>query len=288
MNLIPESPKIHILPNLFTAGNLLFGFFAILFIFQQVPLDPDGKLAKLLETDADHYQFAILCILMAGVLDLLDGRVARMRGQESPFGREFDSLADIVSFGVAPALLLMKLVLVNFALIGLLIACLYLACGGMRLARFNVIASDEEDGEKTGEFIGLPIPAAATVIASLTMFIIWLNGKDLVLGGWRFVLPPLMVLTSLLMISGIRYPSFKNFNIRTKRSIPWVIICIFILFLTFALYEIMPAILATSYLLYGLIRPWVSKRWRREIEESPEDGEELEPFEDEAEENVQA
>ena len=97
-----------------------------------------------------------------------------------------------------------------------------------------------------------------------------------------------MVLVSLLMISGIRYPSFKNFNIRTKRSIPWVIICIFILFVTVALYEIMPAILATSYLLYGLIRPWVSKRWRREIEESPEDGEELEPFEEETKENVQS
>ncbi|MFT5468718.1 MAG: CDP-diacylglycerol--serine O-phosphatidyltransferase [Verrucomicrobiales bacterium] len=283
MPLVPNSPKIYILPNLFTAGNLLFGFFAILFIFQQVPIDPDSRWAKVIESEADHFWAAIICILVAGFLDLLDGRVARIRGQESPFGREFDSLADVVSFGIAPALLLMKLVLGSFALVGLLIACLYLVCGAMRLARFNVIASDDEGGEESAEFIGLPIPAAAVVISSLTMFIIWLNGKDLELGGWRYVMPPLVVLTSLLMISGVRYPSFKNINIRTKRSIPWLIIFLVILLVTIALYEIMPAIISTSYLLYGLVRPWVSKRLRREIEEGPEDGEDLEPLDEDLE-----
>lgn len=265
MHLIPKSPKIYILPNLFTAGNLLFGFIAILFIFEQIPLNANNPLG-----DLNHFHLAIACILAAGVLDLLDGLVARMRGQESPFGQEFDSLADIVSFGVAPALLLMELVLGDFARIGIIIACLYLGCGAMRLARFNVLAT-EQKSKTSGEFIGLPIPSAAIVITSLTLLLLELYDHDKDLGVWRFGLPVLMVMVSLLMISGVRYPSFKRFNMRTKRSIPWMILAILIVMVTVMWLWLLPAILSTSYLLYGLVRPWISKRWRHEIEESDDD-----------------
>lgn len=268
MPLIPDKPKIHILPNMFTAGNLLCGFFAILFIFEQIELNEKAS-------EIHHFEWAIIFILIAGVLDLLDGRVARIKGQESPFGREFDSLADIVSFGVAPALLLMELVLRDFERFGVIVACLFLACGAMRLARFNVIAS-EEDEDKTGEFIGLPIPAAAIVISSLTLFLLKFNDDDKELGGWRYVLLGMMMLMSLLMISGVRYPSFKRLNIRTKRSIPWMICALVFLLVTSFWWQYTPAVLSTSYLLYGMVRPWVSKRWRHEIEDTPEDDEEIE------------
>jgi CDP-diacylglycerol--serine O-phosphatidyltransferase len=134
----PNDPtKIYVLPNLMTAGNLIFGFLAVLKIFE-------GSIAQVKGgTDWMHpYVISIQCILVACLFDLLDGRLARLGGRESPFGREFDSLADLVSFGVAPALLLFKIVL--YALpsrIGWLVAGCYLLCGAFRLARFNIAAT---------------------------------------------------------------------------------------------------------------------------------------------------
>lgn len=123
--------KIYLLPNLMTAGNLIFGFLAVLKIFDATLAREKGG------TDWAHtYLVSIYCILAACVFDLLDGRLARLGGKESPFGREFDSLADIVSFGVAPALLVFKIVLHEIPhQIGWLIAGFYLLCGALRLAR---------------------------------------------------------------------------------------------------------------------------------------------------------
>ena len=119
-----NDPRIPVLPTLMTAGNLLCGFVAILQIFY------GGHLAM-----NQHYHYAIVFILLACLFDALDGRVARMGGTESPFGREFDSLADIVSFGVAPALLVHDIVLKEIDTpkgLGWLISCVYLVCGAMR------------------------------------------------------------------------------------------------------------------------------------------------------------
>src|SRR5438445_9523568 len=130
------SPKIYLLPNLMTAGNLFCGFLATLKI-----LEGTLRREKLLDPSSVFHD-AIWLILAACIFDLLDGRLARLGGRESPFGREFDSIADIVSFGVAPALLVFKIVLYDLpSRIGWLIAVFYLLCGALRLARFNVAAT---------------------------------------------------------------------------------------------------------------------------------------------------
>src|ERR1017187_2219194 len=149
------NPKIYLLPNLMTAGNLFCGFTATLKILE-------GALLQFSNPDAagDLFHAAIWFILGACIFDLLDGRLARLGGHESPFGREFDSLADIVSFGVAPALMVYKGVLVKFPNTGWVIAGIYLVCGALRLARFNCLAADDS-AKANKEFKGFPIPAAA-------------------------------------------------------------------------------------------------------------------------------
>src|SRR6202453_2801378 len=128
---VSDPSKIYLLPNLMTAGNLIFGFLAVLKIFEGSIKQVEGG------TDWMHpYVTSIQCIFVACLFDLLDGRLARLGGRESPFGREFDSLADLVSFGVAPALLVFKIVLYQIPhQIGWLIAVFYLLCGTLPLGR---------------------------------------------------------------------------------------------------------------------------------------------------------
>ena len=262
-----SSPRIYLLPNLMTAGNLFCGFLAILMIFKGMR-DPGSG--------AQDYKMAIALILGACLFDLLDGRVARLRGQESLFGREFDSLADIVSFGVAPALLVMDIVLNDFNdRLGWITAFVYLLCGGMRLARFNCIAADESESSNK-DFRGFPIPAAAGVIASITVFLLWLNEGDKELGNWKYALLILMWLLSALMMSELSYPSFKHINWKTRRSLLWVFLAVMAVVISVLAWQVVPAVLFTLYLIYGLIRPWLSMRWRREIEE-PEPGDDEDP-----------
>src|SRR6186997_3227115 len=157
-----EQPsKIYLLPNLMTAGNLFCGFTATLKILE-------GALLQASNPDAasDLFHTAIWCVLGAFVFDFLDGRLARLGGHDSPFGREFDSLADVVSFGIAPALLVYQIVLGEFQNLGWIIAGIYLACGALRLARFNCVAASGEPADRKN-FTGFPIPAAAGMIASL-------------------------------------------------------------------------------------------------------------------------
>jgi CDP-diacylglycerol--serine O-phosphatidyltransferase len=255
-------PKIYLLPNLMTAGNLFCGFAATLKIVQ-------GALLQSSEADAAAILFhaAIWFILGACIFDVLDGRLARLGGQDSVFGREFDSLADIVSFGVAPALLVYRIVLIDFPRVGWVVAFVYLLCGGLRLARFNTV-SESDPPTNTKEFSGFPIPAAAGLIASITLFMLWwLGEKEHEIGRLKWVLPPLMIILSIMMFSRLSYPSFKAINWKTTRSLPRFLAISLILLFTVLNYEWMPAVLFLGYLLYGLFRPWVSKRWRREIEE---------------------
>lgn len=266
MSMPDREPRIYVLPTLMTAGNILCGYIATLQIF-------DGRHLA----DPSHYYNAILAILGACVFDALDGRVARMGGQESPFGRELDSLADIVSFGIAPALLVHDIVLKSIEgpfSIGWLISCGYLVCGAMRLARFNCLAAMDNKSSSTS-FRGCPIPAAAGVISSITLLLLWLDSNDREIGQWKYALAVLMVLLSWLMVSNIEYPSFKSVNFRTRRSFDWVLILIVVLAFSVKNWQWMPSVLFVSYLGYGLVRPWISRRWRKEIEiedETPEDG----------------
>src|ERR1700722_17450982 len=184
-------------------------------------------------------------MLSSCFFDALDGRVARMGGHESPFGREFDSLADVVSFGVAPALMVYRIVLQECPCACWIIAFVYLACGALRLARFNTAAPNDEtadtDNQKT--FTGFPIPAAAGLIASITLFLLWLAEGEHHIGKWKFVLPPLMLFLSFMMFSRFQYPSFKAVNWKTTKSIPRFLVIIVILTITVMNYEWMPAVL---------------------------------------------
>src|SRR4051812_14395386 len=164
-----EQPaKIYLLPNLMTAGNLFCGFTATLRILE-------GALLQSTNADlaADRFHEAIWFILGAFVFDFLDGRLARLGGHDTTFGREFDSLADIVSFGLAPALMVYRVVLNEFPNACWIIAFVYLACGALRLARFNTAsANHDRAGTNNGSknFTRFPIPAAAGFVRSITPF----------------------------------------------------------------------------------------------------------------------
>ena len=261
-----KEPKIYLLPNLMTAGNLCCGFFAVLTIFKGM------QMAEF----ADAYPFyekAILLIFGSCLFDLLDGRLARMGGQESPFGQEFDSLADVVSFGMAPALLVSKAVLFNLeGRIGWAIAFIYLLCGAMRLARFNCLATMPKKEGESMDFRGIPIPMAAGFIASVTFLLIYFSKNDpgSNLGHWNYVLGAAMLGLSGLMISNVRYPSFKKVDFQTRGTL-WGIVCgalLIVLLINENTRWYTPTAIFSLYLIYGLIRPLLSKRWRRNFEQA--------------------
>ena len=262
-----HEPKIYFLPNLFTAGNLFCGFLALTKIVE-APLsgaDPYGPIVD-----------ALLLILLACILDALDGRVARMGGYESPFGREFDSITDIVSFGVAPAFLVHRVVLKDVFVatpeIGWFIASVYVICGALRLARFNCIAASEEaSGEHSREFVGFPIPVAAGLVASITYFLIWMEEGDFAKGSWKYALPVLLVFLSAMMVSRVPYPTFKRIDWRGQRSFMKMVFAAMLMGFLFTvgrryLPVVMPLVFI-SYLVYGFVRPFISRRMRRGIEE---------------------
>jgi CDP-diacylglycerol---serine O-phosphatidyltransferase len=255
--------RIYFLPNLLTAGNLASGFFALTWIFKyerSVGFEP--------------ILVAIRLILFAFLCDSLDGWMARVANKQSQFGREFDSLADIVSFGVAPAFLVYRIVLYQFEKAGWVIAAIYLVCGGIRLARFNVL-SMRPSAKKSSEFIGFPIPSAAALVVSVTMFMMWLAGHDRELGPSRFFLAGLMILLSILMVSNVRYPTFKYIDWTLTRSVAAFAAAAVVGLLLVSYFEVTLAALFVVYLLYGLVRPWVSKRWRREIESDEDEEDDL-------------
>lgn len=278
-----REPRIYLLPNLMTAGNLCCGFFAVLTIFKGMQ-EPEFGSATI------HYERSLLLIFGACLFDLLDGRLARLGGQESPFGREFDSLADLISFGMAPALLLSKAVLFNLELpealqrvepgVGWAIAFVYLLCGAMRLARFNCLAAEGGD-EDMKTFRGIPIPMAAGFIASLTFLVIYLydpeRTPDRSLGAWNWVLAGAMLGLSVLMISDVRYPSFKGVSWKTRASLPALVLGTLFVGAMIVYYWILPAVFFSVYLLYGLVRPMLSAQRRKAVEEA------LDPHGDEGE-----
>ncbi len=265
----PEGPKIYLLPNLMTAGNLFCGFAAALKMVEAAPL---LKHIETADAAGDKIHIAIWLILASCVFDLLDGRLARLGGTDSPFGREFDSLADIISFGVAPALMVYTVVLQEFTRTGWIIASVYLICGALRLARFNCLAAQNSTAANK-EFTGFPIPAAAGLIASLTLFLLWLSERQLDMHIAKWVLPPLMVFLAWMMFSQFRYPSFKGIGWRTQRSLPRFMIIIIAVIVTAMNYEWMPFVIFLVYLLYGFLRPFLSRKMKQEIEEEDDEAE---------------
>jgi CDP-diacylglycerol--serine O-phosphatidyltransferase len=267
------SPKIYLLPNLMTAGNLFCGFLATLKILEgTLAIKGATLLGHEGSVDAgnEQFKFAIWCILAACVFDLLDGRLARLGGTDSSFGREFDSLADVVSFGVAPALLVNRVLLREFQTLGWIVASIYLICGALRLARFNCIAIANVPGSSK-DFKGFPIPAAAGLVASITLFLMWLTDDRIEHRLTQWVLPPLLLFLSWMMFSSFKYPSFKNINWRTTRSVPKFVAIVVVIALTVRYYSWMPAAIFVAYLLYGFLRPFLSRKMKETIEEEVED-----------------
>src|SRR5712691_8310324 len=148
-----------------------------------------------------------------------------------------------------------------------MLAYVHLACGAFRLARFNCVAANGPSAGAGNKFTGFPIPAAAGVIASITLFMLWLDEGQRTIGRWKYALPGLMLFLSFMMFSKFRYPSFKAVNWRTTRSIPRFFFLIALLAVTVKFYKWMAAVIFLSYLLYGFLRPFLSPKRRREIEE---------------------
>jgi CDP-diacylglycerol--serine O-phosphatidyltransferase len=188
---------IYLLPTIFTIGNLFFGFYSLVLAFR------------------GDFERAALMIVVAGVLDGLDGRIARLTGTTTEFGNQFDSLADVVSFGVAPALLVYRWALLPLGRIGWLVTFLFLVCAAMRLARFNIQSSV---GDKRF-FAGLPSPSAAGALACV-VFAFPLSPEL----SWVPISAAILIATlGLLMVSRFRYRSFKEFDLRSRRSYIYVL-----------------------------------------------------------------
>ena len=223
----PRSPSrrprraAYALPTLFTAGNIFLGFIAILRSIEGALFGADGNLIS-----NPHFEVAAKAIGAAVVLDGLDGRIARMTNTVSDFGREMDSLADVITFGIAPAVLAytwgVHFVAPGGFLLdhraGYFLAFLFLLCGAVRLARFNVQTNPVPANPGRADrkyFVGLPIPAAAGMVASIVY-----ASDSVPLQNWIFSAAwlTLLALLSFLMVSTWRYPSFKEIHMTGPRS----------------------------------------------------------------------
>ncbi len=197
---IPLRKAMFVLPNLFTVSSIFLGFYALTLC------EGDATPEKL-------YQ-AALAIVFAMVFDGFDGRVARMTRTQSEFGMQLDSLADVISFGAAPALLVYKWALAPLGFVGLMLAGTYAACGAMRLARFNVMAA-RGDKSSSRFFVGLPIPLAAGTITALVIahYKEWGVATD---AATRAPVAIIVLLLSLLMVSTVRYRTFKDVHLSPR------------------------------------------------------------------------
>ncbi len=263
-----EASHIYFLPNLMTAGNLFCGFVAVIRCIQAKFTATADEASLALDTIArtpkEYYEQAVWFILAAVIFDILDGLMARVTRKESLFGKEFDSLADIVSFGMAPALLVFFTLLsptADFPLVrtlGGLIGFFYLLCAAVRLARYNVLTSPllkPMENFPKHDFLGLPVPAAAGMISSLVLII---NRTEV--QAFALVLPVFLVLIALLMVSQVRYPSLKALGSRTRLGFRSFILVAVLLVIIFMFHYWAIAGVFATYILYGLAR-YVFPSW---------------------------
>lgn len=229
---------MHLIPNLFTTGNLFCGVFAILSVFNA------------------NYMAAAIAILVAMIFDVLDGKSARLTNSTSHFGLEYDSLSDVVSFGVAPGLLIYSWALSGQGMFGVAVMFAYVAMGAVRLARFNSTVA-VSDGKY---FTGLAIPAAAGVIASMVVF-----DHHIVRTGAEVkpVLVLIITLTlSFLMVSTIKYRSFKDLKFKGRQQITYLVWGILALMMVAAWPQVMLFIIFAGYALMGPVERvfWLAAR----------------------------
>lgn len=219
---------VYILPNLLTTGGLFCGVYS------------------LIASVRGDFWLAAIAIMAANVFDVLDGRVARLTKTTSRFGIEYDSLCDLVAFGVAPGILVYRWALEPWGTVGWLAASLYVTCGALRLARFNVLV----DTAQKRHFVGLPIPAAAEVLASTVVLYYFFGGEG---ATYRHLIVLLVVYALAgLMVSNIRYFSFKEIDLHRRQPF-WVLLAgIMVLKLLIAEPQVC---LFTGFLLYAVSGP---------------------------------
>jgi len=227
---------VYLLPSVFTLGNMFCGYACIVYAMR------------------GDYETAAPLLVAAFVLDALDGRIARLMGAASPFGVEFDSLADVISFGLAPAVLTFTWGLSSLGRLGWAAGFLFVTAGAMRLARFNIqVQADKR------YFVGMPIPAAAGVPAMTVYF--FPDG----LTQYYFAIPALavVIVPALLMVSTIRYRSFKNIDLQTRRSYK-VLLALSAVLVAIATHpKLTLMVIAYTYLLSGPVEMIVTRFRRR-------------------------
>lgn len=234
---------LYVLPNAFTAGSIFLAIISLIWASQE------------------SFVWACWAIVASMVLDGLDGRVARLTGTSSKFGVEFDSLADVVAFGVAPAMLVYFYIGQYYGRLGVVVCALFVIFGAIRLARFNITTSSEPNS-----FIGLPIPSAAIVLVSWILFnethyllhlpsspkLDVLDNNLVLSGAFGYGVLCIVLLVGILMVSNIRYPSFKKVKWDLRIFVILLVLCGILIYrpieaLTFAM---------SGYVLYGIIR-WI-------------------------------
>jgi len=262
-----RSPRraAYALPTLFTAGNVFLGFYSIMEAFRGAILNAQAN-AEVAAAASAHFRAAAIAIGVAVFLDGLDGRIARLTKTVSDFGREMDSLADVISFGIAPAVLAYAwgiefassppapLTIEHLHRAGYFCAFLFLLCGALRLARFNVQVNPvpKNPGHAGRKyFVGMPIPAAAGMVAS----VVYAFADGGPLDWWVFstVWLALLGLLSFLMVSTWRYPSFKDLSVVRPRSPLTFVVVSILIYLIWDLSQ--PVLLAMSicYVLSGIV-----------------------------------
>ncbi|MGB2140584.1 MAG: CDP-diacylglycerol--serine O-phosphatidyltransferase [Psychrobacter sp.] len=225
------SRGVYLAPNLITTLSLLSGFYSIL-----------------ASTSGEFYK-AALAIFLSAILDGADGRVARMLNAQSPFGEQYDSLADLLAFGIAPAILVYSFALEPLGRIGLGCAFVFTACGAFRLARFNVQVGIVDKKY----FVGLASPLAAILVTAAVMVAIdhneWVGQYDTLI---MILFAAWVVICGLLMVSNVKYYSFKEFD---KKKVPFVALIVAVLVLSILIYDIPVGILAIGviYALSGIV-----------------------------------
>lgn len=231
---LPIHKGVYILPNLFTTASLFTGFMAIIWAAE------------------GNFEWSALSILFSALMDGLDGKVARLTRTASEFGVQYDSLADLAAFGVAPGFMVYTWLLHDFGRFGIAAAFLFATCSALRLARFNVAAAA---GASKKFFIGMPTPAAGCTLATLVLFVPYLPNFMLgVVPGFALVLT---ILLGFLMVSRVRYYAFKEFGFITAHKFSSMVAVVLLFVLISSAPKLLGFLLCFGYLVVGLVYTYV-------------------------------
>ncbi len=241
------SPKrfrkgIYILPSLFTTGNVFCGFYAFIAVMNE------------------NYTVAAWAIVFGMIFDMLDGRVARLTNTTSAFGVQYDSLADVITFGMAPAFLMYSWVLKPFGRIGWMAAFLFLLCSALRLARFNTIKPETQGPD----FSGLPTPASAAIISAIVIA----SGEDLIEKASPGVIVFIIYTLAFLMVSNIKYPSFKQTLKKKRVTFPRFLFVILLCYSLATVPKISLFFLSLAYVFLGPLVLWFNQSRKKAAPES--------------------